>query len=314
MKAHLKVAGLIVALALFGYFVWFCWHNLDLSTLASALENPRTLLALAAAIFCYMAIYPVTGLAWRQLLLAQGIEQPTHRLTLLLGIAQLAKYVPGNVMQHAYRATLALKHGVPLRPYTLSVLHETILAAAASILVGATLFLPEIRQGRLTGYGWLLTIACAGSCAAIAIFCFKPNFLDSNAAPSTRLQRLLRTTGRLPGPTVTLMTLTAYCFNYLSIGLGLWLLARTLGLSDAIDYRQATSAFALSWILGFLAPGTPAGMGAREGIMVMLLGSDGDSGQLALFVLLSRATTIAGDLATFLFSSIIYSLESSKNP
>src|SRR3546814_10111891 len=73
--------------------------------------------------------------------------------------------------------------------------------------------------------------------------------------------------GGLPGPGATLIAVTIYAGNYLLIGLGIWLLAIALGMAHEIDYAMATSAFALSWILGFLAPGAPAGLGAREGLM-----------------------------------------------
>src|SRR3546814_11891689 len=77
--------------------------------------------------------------------------------------------------------------------------------------------------------------------------------------------------GGLPGPGATLIAVTIYAGNYLLIGLGIWLLAIALGMAHEIDYAMATSAFALSWILGFLAPGAPAGLGAREGLMVLIL-------------------------------------------
>ena len=115
MKRLWRVAGTVIAIGLMAYFLWFAWRNLDPRILATTLKQPGTLLALFLAILGYMTIYPVTGLAWRQLLLRQGQNRSATELTQLIGIAQLAKYIPGNIAQHASRATLALKRGIPLQ-------------------------------------------------------------------------------------------------------------------------------------------------------------------------------------------------------
>src|SRR3546814_12372273 len=99
--------------------------------------------------------------------------------------------------------------------------------------------------------------------------------------------------GGLPGPGATLIAVTIYAGNYLLIGLGIWLLAIALGMAHEIDYAMATSAFALPWILGFLAPGAPAGLGAREGRMVLLFKVQGNTDHVAQLVLLALPAKIA---------------------
>lgn len=295
MKQFWRLAGMVIAVGLMAYFLWFAWQNLDLHILAATLKQPGTQLALFIAIFSYMTIYPVTGYAWRQLLLRQGHDRRVAELAQLTSIAQLAKYIPGNIAQHASRAALALKCGIPLQPYIASVIQETVLAAAASVIVGTLLLASVTSVSGLTEYRWVLFLLLAGSVGSTLLFCV-------NIRPSEHpgiLARLIQRVGGLPGYAATLKALAAYSCNYLMIGLGVWVLALALDLADSIDYPLATAAFALSWILGFLAPGTPAGLGAREGIMTLILQGHGSSLQVVQLVLLARVASMCGDLLSF---------------
>lgn len=302
MKLAWRICSLVVSLALGGYFLWFCWQHLDLKTLVETLNKTSALTALLAASLCYTVIYPLTGLAWRQLLLRQGQNWSPTRLTVFIGITQLAKYAPGNIAQHICRAAYSFKHGMPVRPYATTVVQETLLAAAASVLIGTLLLAPAAWTSTIADYRPILLGALAISCAGILIFCIDvpANSTNSNGPVS----KLLHMTGGLPGPSTTLKALTAYCCNYLTIGVGIWLLALALGLSN-VSYGTATSAFAIAWILGFLAPGAPAGLGAREGVMLLVLKGHASDEQVLQLVMLSRAGTMLGDLLAFSISTAL---------
>src|SRR3546814_19452407 len=109
--------------------------------------------------------------------------------------------------------------------------------------------------------------------------------------------------GGLPGPGATLIAVTIYAGNYLLIGLAIWLLAIALGMAHELEYAMATSAFPLSWILGFLAPGAPAGLGAPEGRMVLLLPGQGSNDHIANIVQLARTSRKGEDLRSVRFAA-----------
>lgn len=297
MRRWFRRAGALVALALIAYFAWFSYQSLDGRALASALSSPRAWVAMLAAALAHMAVYPLTGSAWRRLLLRQGQDWSAGQLARLVSLTQLAKYVPGNVLQHASRAALALRAGMPVKPYAATVVQETLLACAASILVGVPLF-AGANAAMPAGYGPLLWGLFAGGVLLILLLCVDVR-ADAAALPGGRLGRLLGVVGGLPGPRVTLAALLRYALNYLLIGAGLWLIARALGMAEGVGFALAASAFALSWILGFLAPGAPAGIGAREGIMILILQGHAADAQVAQFVLLARLASMAADLISF---------------
>src|SRR3546814_14770252 len=99
MKWLWRLGGLLVAFGLIVYFLWFTWQNLDLHAFAAALTKPWTIVALLLAIACHIAVYPLTGVAWRHMLLRQGESLRTCELKLLSRLTQMAKYIPGNLAQ-----------------------------------------------------------------------------------------------------------------------------------------------------------------------------------------------------------------------
>ncbi len=97
-----------------------------------------------------------------------------------------------------------------------------------------------------------------------------------------------------------------YAINFCLIGGGLWFVAHAL-LADAGTTPSAvflTGAFASSWILGFIAPGAPAGLGIREAILSTWLSGSLPPAQIVLLVIALRIATTLGDLFNFIWGSI----------
>ncbi len=302
----------LVALSLAGYFVQFAVRALDTDAIAQALSSPSQVMVILVAACLYASIIPVTGWAWRRLLAGQSEYWTGRDLAVILGLTQLAKYVPGNVAQHAARATLAMRAGMDPRAYFSTLAQETLLAVAASLMVGLVLLAwsgHRMAQLPPSASIWLYSAATALGIVVVV--------LASTRLEPTELRRrggwarkALALAGGLPGPSVTLLALTAYALNYLVIGVGLWLVSICSGAQ--ISFALVTAAFSLSWVLGFLAPGAPAGLGAREGIMLILLHGTASSDHLVIFVLLARVVTILGDVLCFVMASVLKARQASN--
>ena len=314
MKAIWRIVTALVAIALIGYFIYFLSKSLDLGMVLAALSSPRQWAGLLAAVVLYAAILPLTAMAWRELLGAQNEDWNAGALFRIFGLSQLAKYIPGNVAQHATRAALCLRAGMGMRAFLLSVAQETLLTVAASVLVGlAALLLSKGGLARLSPT-YTMVLVIAGSLLGAAVIVLASTRLTPGALQGRTgwLAGMVARFGGLPGPAVVAKALFAYSVNYVLIGAGLWILGLSIGVSSGIDFGLATAAFALSWTLGFLAPGAPAGLGAREGVMLLLLHGAVPDQQLAVFVLLARLVTMLGDALNFAVASIWPSVSTGK--
>ncbi len=308
MIKYLRIVAVGIGLLLLGYFIWFAVTAINLHVLRHVFTSPRIMLGVIAAALLYALIIPISALAWRQLLIVQGEDWKVISLARFLGLSQLAKYIPGNIAQHAARVGLCLRAGMKTRAIFASTTQELLLSVGASFAVGLVMFsLSPFTLGidhlSISMRHTFVIFAVCVALGVLLIASFKLDPVSFSEHPCSVL-RLLARIGGLPGPKATLIALIAYMSNYLFIGFGLWLIACAIDAPVAMGFTTVTAVFALSWILGFLAPGAPAGLGAREGVMLLLLQGSAPAETLLVFVVLARAMTILGDGICFGVASI----------
>jgi uncharacterized membrane protein YbhN (UPF0104 family) len=84
---------------------------------------------------------------------------------------------------------------------------------------------------------------------------------------------------------------------WLAYGAHVWLLARQLGVGGGPSLLlQCTGAFAGAWCVGFLLVVAPAGAGAREAALILLLGPVMPAAQATVVVVVSRLLFTTADL------------------
>lgn len=301
MRSVLRCLGWLVAIVVVGYFVWFALRTFRLQDLSS-LATPRVLAAILLAACLYALIIPISGVAWKLLLSRQSEAWSAARLASILAVTQFAKYIPGGIAQPVGRAAMSLRHGMKLRVFTVTVIQESVLTIAASVAIGLVLLSLSpagITQIPLAYRGMVLV---AGVTAVTAVFLLAsgviwwPQWL--------RQQRWISLAIEAAGPSLgiaaTLAAFVAYCLNYLVIGVGIWVVGQALGLAPGGSYALLTSAFSLAWLLGFVVPGAPAGLGVREGVMALLLVGAVPQHQILALVLAVRVVTMVGDGICFM--------------
>jgi hypothetical protein len=300
VKTLYKALGSAVVLALLGYFVYFIVGAFDWRAL-QRLASVGVVLAIASAAVLYGLIIPISASAWRGLLPRSTRTWSVAELSAIMGVTQLAKYVPGNVAQHATRSVFALARGMRLRDFLGSVAVETLLAMLAGLVVGLAGLAATGRATVKLPDG--ITAILPWAVGALVLLLLAMPLLVAGAvriSQRTRWRELvLYWRDAVPEPTSQLFAFVSYCVNYLLIGLGFLLIAHAMGLDGRLGYGQLTAAFALSWLAGFLAPGMPAGLGVREGVLAIMLGGGATDGATLAAILAMRLSTVAGDLGWF---------------
>ena len=103
----------------------------------------------------------------------------------------------------------------------------------------------------------------------------------------------------LPGAIETFACFAIYCANFVIAGVALNLIAA--GVFDARGSSIALSAgvYAIAWVVGYITPGAPGGLGVREAILVAALAPiHGAETAFALALVLRLATVAADGLAS----------------
>lgn len=308
MKHLLKAFGILLALAAGAYFVVYAHHALAGKDL-SALLDSKVMMAGACLTLLYTFSIVTTALAWTRLL--RSLRQPAlfSRLLPILATTQFGKYLPGNVAHHLGRIALARSVGVTLPAAVFSVAYELLLALVASAHIGALTLLwsppAAIVKWRITEYR--LPLLGAVTSLAVAALWLAPRF----AAWLGRLRSgqpsdLEATPARLHlDPGAVLACYALYGSSFVLIGTGLWFVAHALAAGTVAipGVLFFVGAFASSWILGFVAPGAPAGLGIREAILSAWLSGVLPPAEVVLLVVMLRIATSLGDLLNFAWGS-----------
>ncbi|MGH3739146.1 MAG: lysylphosphatidylglycerol synthase transmembrane domain-containing protein [Micromonosporaceae bacterium] len=217
-----------------------------------------------AAVAVFAGIFS-TFLAWRTIVADLGFPLPVGAAMRIFFVSQLGKYVPGKLWPILVQIRLGRAYQIPARASGAASL-VFLLMVIGSGLVVAVPTLPLIGGRAWGAYWWTALIL------VVAVLVALPPVLNRLIAWGLRLTR------REPLPrALSAKGIAAAGFwsvlAWFGYGIHVWALARDLGADNSLWlYAVATGGFAAAFSAGFLFPVAPAGAGAREAAMILLLG------------------------------------------
>ena len=218
--------------------------------------------------------------AWRDLLAGLGSRLSRHQTQRVFLMGQLGKYIPGGVWTVLAQATLAKELHVPRARSATASLMAVLLAVVTGSGIGAIALLVAGRQ-LLGARGWILLLVLP-----LLVF-LHPDVLVWAGKLAGRLTGREVALERLPAKTL-LSAAGWLAAGQVVSGLSLYLLVGMIGGHYPNPLLPiGVSAFASA--AGILVIFAPAGVGAREAILVLgLSGAAGGAAPALLVALLSR--------------------------
>ncbi len=219
---------------------------------------------LALAALAYGSSLVTTAMVWPAVIAKWG-NRIVLRTALGIGlVAQIGKYLPGNVAHYFGRAALAKKqYDVSFTQSGLSTVVEfgAALFAAMLVALGATLLdssiwanapILSILPDRLF---WPFVILALAAIAGVVAFIFRR---------SPEIRRLLSID-------FWVVPIGWLIVSFLLAGFSFYALAMAFSGDLLIPVVPAIAIYAIAWAAGFLIPGAPAGLGVREVILLAFL-------------------------------------------
>ncbi|MEO3871295.1 lysylphosphatidylglycerol synthase transmembrane domain-containing protein [Nonomuraea sp. B12E4] len=277
IRRLLRVVLALVAVGFLGYGLALHW---DETTRAVAAMSPWAVLGTFAAVLLGQFFMLV---AWREILAGLGTRVPLRVAGKIMFVGQLGKYIPGAVWAYAAMMDLGRDHGSPPRRTfaTISLSLVINLGVAISIAAAALGSQEAVRQA------WYLVLLVPA-----IIVCLHPKVLTWGLNLALRIARKEPLESVLPGRTVV-VAVAWTTLGWLVYGLHTWLLSGRLDL-----YVVATGAYAFAWATGILTVVVPAGVGIREGALVLVFGPIiGIPAALAVAIVSRLAFTLADTTA-----------------
>ncbi len=213
---------------------------------------------LLASLGCVVAAWSILPLAYILMLRRLCRDLPWGALAGGIMVAQLGKYVPGKVASPLGMVYYLRTHGVDSK----SALGSIIITDGLYIVVGLLTGFPLMLWGP---YARRLPLAWAWCPALmiIALACLHPRIFS--AMMNFALKRLgMAPIQTLPGFRNYIAPAAALLVQFVLMGAGVWLMARSLGEISPRLLATCVSALALGNTLGFMVLFIPAGIGIQE--------------------------------------------------
>lgn len=283
----LRIAFLLLVLVAVGVALWSNWEEVrgDLGRL-----DPGTLLA--ATSLALLSPF-LTVLGWRVLLADLGSRLHIAQASGVFFVGQLGKYLPGSVWSVVVQTEMAVRLGVPRRRTAVVGLLCIGLSALTGLVVGLPALPVLLTRGDavLPWWGLLLLIA-------VLLVLLWPPLLNLGIRTALRLLRRPPLEHSLSAAAVGLSSLW-FTLSWVVGGLSVWVMALALAPADADAgglVLVAVSGYLLAAGIGMFSIVVPAGVGVRDGVMVLLLTTQMSLSAATAVVVVARFLTVLGDV------------------
>tara|TARA_B100002049_G_scaffold40375_1_gene27131 strand:- start:91 stop:990 length:900 start_codon:yes stop_codon:yes gene_type:complete len=280
---------------------WFIISRVGLDTavlreLNTDLLIPNFALFVASSLLLMIG-YAISAANWAYIVNDLGGPQiPKVDAIRLFMIANLGRYIPGKIWQIAGLAALAKDRGVA--PGT--AVGAAVLGQGIALVVAAGLGIGVYDTILPPGYFSLISIALIGSVIVLATI---PVSFKAGAKLwlSFRGSQTIET----PNPTSGLRWLLLYLVNWIVYALAFWMMV--VSFDSDISLIPVAAAFPAAYVLGYLMIFAPAGLGVREGFLIVFLSPHlglGPSGVIAVVARLWTTLTEVVPASVFWFQHI----------
>lgn len=288
MPRVLRLARLAVALAVLAALVWAFASNWDAVRADLTRISPGVFLvaAVPAALGTWL-----TMLGWRVLLADLGSRLHVAPAAGVFFVGQLGKYLPGSVWTVLVQADMAAHLDVPRRRTGVAGL----VTIGLSVLTGLVVGLPAVPL-LLRGSGGASPLWALVAVPVLALLCW-PALLNRTIAAGLRVLRRDPLARELSARAL-LSTVGLYAVAWLCFGAHTLVLAWAVSAPATAPHLTlaALTGYGLAGALGMLTVILPAGLGAREGILTLVLASAMPVSAGATVALVSRFVVTVVDV------------------
>ncbi|WP_066378295.1 MULTISPECIES: lysylphosphatidylglycerol synthase domain-containing protein [unclassified Anabaena] len=235
------------------------------------------------------------GWIWTWILQELNQPVPSSQFIQVYLKTNVAKYLPGNVWHHYGRIVAAKNANIATGVATLSVLLEPLLMAAAALII-VVLFGSQFAATNIT----LTLPGIQLLCLAIILCGVHPRFLNPVIRVLSKLKAKKSTTQ--PSATVSiarypLRPLLGELIFLILRGMGFILTVFALMPLNFSQIPLLLGAFSFAWLLGFVVPGAPGGLGVFEVTAIAILQHRFPSAVVISAIALYRLISIIAEVA-----------------
>lgn len=308
MKKYIKILGNVVTIVAVFFVIKKLW-SIDVDY--SVLLQKENFLALAIVIIVSASIVACNYMPWKRLVeLFSNTQLPHGDCILVYSKSNLLKYVPGNVFQYVGRNSLAVQKNIPHIQVATATLIDVALTVVSAAFI-SVFFLSDYILEFLKGYQsvvWIVgIILILLLLIVIGFFIFWKEEVMKKLSKYHYVMTKKSIKVILFGLAYYIVVMMISSLMYMIVLIYVLHVPMTTEI-----FFLLFSAFTLSWLVGFITPGAPAGIGIREAVMMGVTGNIIGLDMITLSMVILRILSIIADVLAFVVILIYNKWISSK--
>lgn len=215
--------------------------------------------------------------------------------------ANIGKYLPGNVMHYVERNLFAANLGISQKKLAVSTVLEVIGLVGAAFLLAVSVSAGQLEKSLQAIFGdsylQVLALAVAGGLLLVAAAWLVLRRKLTAVLKEYSWKKFART---------AFFAVVEYAIVLVSLGLIMVALYAYMG--GTVTWENGpliVSGYVIAWVLGFVIPGASGGIGVRELVITLLLGSVVGAEMVLTLSVIHRLITILGDFLAYLVMLIL---------
>lgn len=288
MKKTIKWLGrvlMILSVVIMAQKIWGYRENIEIKLTFSVLIQ-LVVCCLLYAIVVYLCPYIYN----RMLYITTGRCFDYKKVAYIYCKSNVMKYLPGNVMQYIGRNEFAVQEDIPHGKVALATMLEIAVVLCSTMMI-AVLFSWSYTVEWVSNFVdinvlLLVAIVMGMVLSVVAIlFLFKKRILNYLSEILTFRNILIF--GAMVLYNIVIMIINSCIYFYV---------LSLLGINMEIRYYLAgIGLYALAFILGYITPGVPGGIGIRETVLVHFFSSFVEEAQILTGAVIFRIISVLGD-------------------
>jgi hypothetical protein len=278
-----------------GYALWSSWHDLAWDGLPAGFQP----LPLAFTLILRLTISGIMAMTWLVLFRSIGGRLGECEAFHVYLVSTIAKYLPGKVMLVAGRAMMVQERGQSAALGMSSTVLEAGFSLLGAACVGITAFV--LAQGQTwSEHGGLIGWAVFAMLLVLVpgLIGLHPRILGPSLQIASRIapRRMALNLGAAPAYRTSLLVFSAHVLSRAIGACALFSVVRSVYPVDMGWLPLLAGASAASYLFGFALPFAPAGLGAREGMLTLVLATVMPAPVAAIISVLDRIVSILAEL------------------
>ena len=221
------------------------------------------------------------------------------RLTSIYIKANIAKYLPGNVMNLVGRNVLAGKLGFKQISITTSTVIEIIIFGCTTMMLAFLFSITKLKDmynllQKYINYGFIEIIVIVGILSAAGILLYIVN-------QKNQYEKNIKRYCTINFLKLSIKLISLYSIYFIFLGTMLVIILSNM-LNISINYGnlfQIIGFYIISYFIGYITPGSPGGMGVREAVLILLLSTAIGSDLATVASIIHRLITIVSDITIY---------------